>query len=200
MYVPNHFRQADPAALAAFVAANSFGTLVSVLDGRPFATHVPFVHDADAGLLHCHVARANPHWRGLDASEALAIFLGPHAYVSPTVYATPGVPTWNYAAVHVYGRVRVVEDEESIGRHVEALAARHEQRRPAPWRPSYDPRRLAGIVGLELRIDAIEGKFKLSQNRSAADREAVIADLAAGGRDNDAALAALMRSVDSAID
>ena len=200
MYVPNHFRETDSTVLADLIDAHSFGTLVSVLDARPFASHVPFVHDAAAGLLHCHLARANPQWRGLDAREALVIFLGPHAYFSPTVYTTPGVPTWNYAAVHVYGRVRVVEDAASIARHVEALAARHERGRAAPWVPSYDARRLASIVGLEIRIDTIEGKLKLSQNRPAADREAVIADLAARGRDTDAALAALMRSVGTAVD
>ena len=193
MYIPQHFAENDPTTLAAFIEAHSFGTLVTSVDGVPFASHVPFLYDRAAGLLHCHLARGNPQWRHFESSpEALAIFAGSHSYVSPTWYTEAGVPTWNYAVAHVYGSARAIDDADATGRHVEALAAKFEQGRAAPWVPNYDRRRLAGIVGIEIRVRAIEGKFKLSQNRSAADRAGVVARLRASGTDNDAALAALM--------
>jgi transcriptional regulator len=195
MYVPQHFVETDAAALAAFIDEHSFGTLVSTVDGNPFASHVPFLLDREAGLLHCHVARANPQWRHFAAApEVLAIFSGPHGYVSPTWYVDPGVPTWDYAVVHVYGDARCIDDEVATRRHVEALAAKHERSSAAPWVPNYDSRRLAGIVGIEVRVCELQGKFKLSQNRSAADRSRVVERLLASGRDNDAALARLVKA------
>src|SRR5215471_4495590 len=108
MYVPSHFRESDERVLAEFIAAHSF------------ASHLPFLHDREAGLLHAHVARANPQWQHVSANaEVLVMFQGPHGYVSPTWYAGPGVPTWNYTAVHVYGVARTVDDAAAIGRHVE---------------------------------------------------------------------------------
>jgi len=122
----------------------------------------------------------------------LVIFQGPHGYVSPTWYAKPGVPTWNYAAVHVYGRARAVDDAAATGRHVEKLAERFERGSAAPWVPEYDPRMLAGIVGIEIAIREIQGKFKVSQNRSAEDRTRVAARLEARGTDESTALAKLV--------
>jgi transcriptional regulator len=144
-------------------------------------------------VLHCHVARANPQWLELASSpRVLAIFAGPHGYVSPTWYAEAGVPTWNYAVVHARGVARAIDDAQRTQRHVEALAAKFERGRAAPWIPDYDVRRLGGIVGIEIHVDKLDGKFKLSQNRSAVDRERVVAALTATGRDDDAALARLM--------
>lgn len=195
MYLPKHFLETDRNALADLVDAISFGVLITLDDGRPFASHVPFLYDRDANVLHAHVARANPQWQQFGATrEVLAIFQGPHGYVSPTWYVDPGVPTWNYAAVHVYGTATAIEDADATARHVEALAARFEQQSPSPWVPSYDKRRLAGIVGVEIAVTEIQGKLKLSQNRSAADRAQVIARLEASGSDNDAALARLMKA------
>jgi transcriptional regulator len=199
MYIPKHFEQNDARALWEFIDAHAFGTLLTLIGGRPFASHLPFLADREAGLLHCHVARANPQWLELAASpQALAIFAGPHGYVSPTWYAEQGgVPTWNYAVVHAHGAANVVDDIEHKRRHVEALASKYERSREAPWVPQYDPRRLTGIVGIEIRIDKLEGKFKLSQNRSAADRAGVVAQLLASGREDDAALARLMETPSS---
>jgi transcriptional regulator len=195
MYIPKHFHETDLNTLAELIEANAFGTLVTLADSRPFATHVPFLYERAANVLHAHVARANPQWQQLGATrEVLAIFQGPHGYVSPTWYTEPGVPTWNYAAVHVYGTAVTIDDPAATARHVEALAARFEQGSAKPWTPSYDPKRLAGIVGLEIRITEIQGKLKLSQNRSAADRAGVIAQLAASGTDNDVALARMMEA------
>jgi len=194
MYIPKHFEQTDTRALWDFIDENAFGALLTVVDGRPTLSHLPFLSDREAGLLHCHVARANAQWQDVARGEqALAIFMGPHGYVSPTWYAQGGgVPTWNYAVVHVHGSAHAVDDAALTRKHVEALAAKHERTRPAPWVPDYDVGRLAGIVGIDIRVQKLEAKFKLSQNRSAADRAAVAAQLLATGRDGDAALARLM--------
>jgi transcriptional regulator len=193
MYIPSHFRESDERVLAEFIDAHAFGTLVTVERGVPFASHLPFLHDRETRTLHAHVARGNSQWQHVAANpDVLVMFQGPHGYVSPTWYAEPGVPTWNYTAVHVYGRARVLDDAAATGRHVEKLAARFERGRAAPWVPEYDPRRLAGIVGIEIAIGEIQGKFKLSQNRSAEDRARVAARLAASGNDNDDALARLV--------
>ena len=193
MYLPKQFEQSDEETLWGFIGEHSFGTLLTVVDGRPFASHVPFLSDRAARVLHCHVARANPQWQQIAAApHVLAIFAGPHGYISPTWYAEPGVPTWNYAVVHARGDARIVDDLEHTRRHVEALAAKFEHGRARPWVAEYDARRLAGIVGIEIRVAALEGKFKLSQNRSEADREGVVEQLRASGSDNDAALAQLM--------
>jgi len=106
MYIPNAFREDDQATLVAFMRAHSFATLVSVVDGTPFATHLPLVISEESGqiLLVGHLAKANPHWRALTASDSLVIFQGPHAYISPSLYEKrESVPTWNYIAVHAYG-------------------------------------------------------------------------------------------------
>jgi transcriptional regulator len=193
MYIPKHFAQTSAGALWDFIEAHAFGTLLTI-DGAPVLSHLPFLPDRVAGVLHCHVARANPHWLALERSpQALVIFTGPHGYVSPTWYTERGgVPTWNYAVVHAHGSAQAVDDAERTRKHVEALAAKYERGRPAPWVPDYDTRRLAGIVGIDIRVTRLEGKFKLSQNRSDVDRARVVAALEASGRGDDAALARLM--------
>jgi transcriptional regulator len=195
MYIPPHFLESDADALATFIDEHAFGTLVTVSGARPFATHIPFLYERGERVLHAHVARANPQWRHIAAApEVLVTFQGPHGYVSPTWYQDAGVPTWNYTAVHVYGAARVVDDLAAKERHVKQLAARYESGSAKPWEPDFDPRRLEGIVGLEIRIGEIQGKFKLSQNRSAADRAGVVAALDARGSDNDTALARLVEA------
>lgn len=196
MYVPKHFEPKNEQLLWDLIDEHSFGMLLTSVDGEPFASHVPFLADRDARLLHCHVARANPQWQHLASSpRVLAIFQGPHGYISPTWYAEQGgVPTWNYAVVHAHGEAVCNDDPDHKREHVEALAAKYERGRAAPWVPDYDVRRLAGIVGIEIRVAKLEGKLKLSQNRSAADRAGVIAQLEASGREEDAALARLMET------
>ena len=194
MYIPDHFRVADQDVLAAFIEKHAFGTLVTSDAGRPFASHVPFLHEREQGLLHAHLARPNPQWRHFASNaEVLVMFQGPHGYISPTWYAEPGVPTWNYTAVHVYGTARTIEDRDATARHVERLAARYERGNPKPWIPDYDPRRLGGIVAVEIRITEIQGKFKLSQNRSVADRAGVVANLDAAGAPEALELARLVQ-------
>ncbi len=190
MYLPDPFRVDDRDALFAFIDAHAFGQLISTHDGRPMASHLPFLVGDDRQRLRCHLARPNPQWRDLDGQQALVTFLGPHDYVSPGWYQTPGVPTWNYQAVHVYGACRVFDGHAELAALVEALAARYEASMPAPWQPRYRDAMLAAIVGVELEIVEVQGKYKLSQNRPAADHRPVIEQLERRGS---TALARAMR-------
>lgn len=188
MYLPTSFAVAEPDKLAEVMRQFSFATLVTTAAGVPFATHLPVLYRPQAetaGTLVGHVARANPQWQHFaDQTDALAIFSGPHAYVSPSWYATElAVPTWNYIAVHAYGSPRVIEDETWLIELLDEMVARYESTRPRPW-PNQLPdefRRnlLKSIVGFEMPISRIEGKFKLSQNRPAQDQANVFRELSA---------------------
>lgn len=203
MYVPGHFAETDLPTLHSFIDRHPFGLLVSVHDGRPMATHLPLILDrsvAPDGALLGHVARANPQWRQLRDQEVLAIFNGPHAYVSPSWYqAEKVVPTWNYVAVHAYGRVELIEDTDSLVSLVHRLTGVFEQSRRTPW--DFDPgdaymRKLsAGIVGFRLTIERLEGKWKLSQNHPEERRRRVIDGLREEGGEDPEAIASLMASM-----
>lgn len=192
MYVPAAFALPDIAACHAVIAASSFGLLVTTgADGLPVASHVPFLldpEDGPSGTLRAHLARANPQSDHLLAGRpALAVFQGPHTYVSPRWYATqPSVPTWNFVAVHAAGTPRVVEGAEAAA-VVARLTAENEAALSAaaggePWTmdglpEAFMERMLRGITAFVLPIDRLEGKAKMSQNRSAADRAGVAAGL-----------------------
>jgi transcriptional regulator len=200
MYVPPAFAEDRPEVLARIIDEHGFATLVTSGESGLMASHVPLLHDAARGVLIGHVARPNPQAADLvDGAEALAIFTGPHGYISPRWYAgEPAVPTWNYAAVHAYGRLRRIEDALDLARIVSALAAKYEAGAPQPWRyedlpPRFAQGKLRGIVGFEMTITRLEGKLKLSQNREPADRAGVIEALSASSNPGDVALAALMR-------
>lgn len=201
MYVPPAFVPVDPAALRELISDYGFATLVSGGADGLVATHVPVLHDpqpAPNGRLIAHIARANSHGAALDGAEVLAIFIGPHGYVSPSWYQThPAVPTWNYAAVHVYGRARLVTDKARLCEIVAQLVDKYESGRPAPWSMSGLPERylhgmLNAIVGIEIDVTRIEGKHKLSQNRDVEDRRRVIATLEESRDPQDRLLAAYM--------
>jgi transcriptional regulator len=193
MYIPNRFKEDDAETLAAFIDENAFGLLVTAVDGRPFASHIPFLYEPESQRLSAHVARANPQWQHFsDTADVMVVFQGPHAYISPAWYVDPGVPTWNYVAVHAYGIARAVEDPSDIRGIIARLTERYERNNAPPWLPTYDERLLSAIVGIEISVKALEGKFKLSQNRSAADRAAVISKLKETSSEGDAALARLM--------
>jgi transcriptional regulator len=188
MYLPNSFREDDPALLHDLMRRYNFAVLVTQHDNAPFATHLPFLLDAQRGphgTLLAHMARANPQWRDFaDDREALVIFQGPHAYISPSWYeAMPSVPTWNYAVVHAYGIPRVVEDRDQLRAILDRLVDTHEAARTPPWRmdlsEDYLDRMVRAIVGFEIEITRLEGKLKLSQNRGEGDRRRVAAELAA---------------------
>lgn len=199
MYVPKHFSVEDRDSLDRVIRDNPFGLLVGAAGGAPFATHLPFLLDGDRLL--AHVARGNPHWKAIDGkAEMLAVFSGPHAYVSPRWYAPgPAVPTWNYVAVHVYGAPRIIEDAASVGALLDRLVAEYEA---GAWTvegqdPDYIGRMMRGIVAFEMPVARIEGKFKLSQNRPAEDRRRVAGELADSGSAADGELARLMTSVEA---
>ena len=176
LYIPQHFRVDDQDRLVEFIERHAFGTLVSSSVAALDASHVPFVVDRGTGValrLRGHVARANNQWKALEgADHVVAIFQGPHAYVSPGWYAQhPSVPTWNYAAVHATGRARLMEEPE-LHELLMLLSSTYEAGRPKPWRMSelpaaYVDSMLEMIVGFEIEVERLEGKFKLSQNRPA---------------------------------
>lgn len=203
MYTPTHFREERIEVLHGIMEENSFATLVSSSPGGIVATHIPFLlrpSEGPFGTLRGHVARANPHWTHLASSEALVIFLGSHSYVSPSWYAsTDRVPTWNYVAVHAYGTPRLIEDESVLRRLVEDTVTRYESELERPWEmssidQSKIPGLLRGIVGFEIPIERLEGKRKLGQNRSRADREGMVRGLRAYGGPSGAAIADLAES------
>jgi transcriptional regulator len=202
MYVPTHFAQTDYEEVVRFLHATSFATLCSVdEDGVPFATHLPIlVADSTPGhlVLEGHVARANPQWRHADGKPVLAIFAGPHHYISPTWYEEPGtVPTWNYLAVHAAGVFRALHDADSLRRIVARTTEVYEAGRPTPWQPeaaTVDPL-LGGIVGFRIEVRTLEAKWKLNQNHPPERRERVIRALEAEGGEDARAIAEAMRRV-----
>lgn len=201
MYVPSHFREDRPEVLHAIIEENSFATLVSTTPDGLVATHIPFLLDRSAGplgTLRAHVARANRHWTQVAQSEALVIFLGSHSYVSPSWYASSDrVPTWNYVAVHAYGTPRLIEDGAELRALVAATVTRYESAFERPWdMSSIEEAKLGGllrgIVGFEIPIQRMDGKRKLGQNRSRADREGMVGGLRAHGGPSGAAIADLV--------
>ena len=206
MYIPEHFRENHPERLSALIADHPFGTLVTAESDLPMVSHLPFLFEpgsGENGKLLCHLARANPQCRQLAERQAqgqtvLAVFQGPHAYVSPTWYADPGVPTWNYAVVHVYGRVRLIEahgeEAAELKALLEKLTRAHEANIARPW-PGMLPEQapmLRMIVGVEIEVTEIQGKFKLSQNRSTEDQRRVISALQDSSSPLEAGVATLM--------
>jgi transcriptional regulator len=202
MYVPRHFDLPAMEDVDRRIAEDAFALLVTTVDGVPFATHLPLVarREGDGGMkLFGHVARANPHWKHFDGtSESLAVFSGPHAYVSPRWYATPGlVPTWNYEAVHVYGTLHAIEDAAATRAVLDELTARFEAGAEAPWTTARMEEKsltamMRGIVAFEMRVTRIEGKSKMSQNRGEGDVAGVIRALSESPRESDRATAGLM--------
>lgn len=195
MHIPRHFEQPDIAALHALVAAHPLTTLVTHGTAGFRANHLPMDLDPNPqpfGSLLCHVARANPLWRELsDGAGAIAIFHGPQAYVSPSWYPSKAesgkvVPTWNYVVVHAHGTLRVIDDARWVKAQIEKLTIRQEAGFAHPWAVSdapvdYTQTLLGSIVGIEIAITRLEGKWKASQNRTEPDRSGVAAGLRATG-------------------
>jgi transcriptional regulator len=197
MYIPASFSETDAVTLYQFMRANNFATLVTSVEGQLTATHLPFLADAERGVLRAHLARAKTQWKCFDGREALVIFQGPHAYISPTWYEVhPNVPTWNYTAVHVYGTPRIIDDETAVHSLLGALVEQHERGRQPEWHmelpEDYMYRMMQAIVGFEFPITRIEGKFKLSQNRPGVDVDGVIAGLTSSPAELDRGTGALM--------
>jgi len=202
IYLPPAFTEARPAVLIDHIERHDFGLLVSHGAAGIVASHIPFLVERQGEELHLlgHLARPNPQVEELRrGEEALAIFTGPHAYISPGWYAGgPSVPTWNYVDVHAYGTLRLIEEGAWLRRFLRRLTDRHEAANPEPWRmqelpEAYFDGMLKGIVGLDITVTRLEGKYKLSQNRPAVDRPRVIAALEHRGDADALAVARLMQ-------
>ena len=201
MYIPAAFHERDTEKLFDLIEQFSFGLLVSEHDGAPFATHLPLLVDrshAPSGCLVGHMARPNPQWQQAEGQNVLAIFSGPHAYVSPTWYKAENVvPTWNYIAVHVYGTFHAIHDVDAlleiVGRYVDFFEAAL----PSPWKfdaaSEYARNMARGIVGFRIAISRLEGKWKLNQNQPRSRREKVVRALLASEDESSQAIAALMQ-------
>ena len=201
MYQPSAFKIEDFEQIAALIEEHSFATLVTFDGAAPFATHLPLLFDRTRGpfgTLAGHVALGNAQWKHLQSGgEVLALFQGPHAYVSPSWYETElAVPTWNYVAVHAYGTPRLLNDDE-LAAQLRAMIEKFESGFAAPWPgdlpDDFESKLRLGIVGFEIEIARLEGKNKLSQNRPAADQSGVIAALEASARESDRRVADLMK-------
>jgi transcriptional regulator len=202
LYTPPQFAADDRSAVARLMHDHPFATLVTPAAAEPIVSHLPLLLLPGCephGTLIGHFARANPHWRRAMNGESIAIFHGPHAYVSPTWYGQPErmVPTWNYAAVHAHGRLEIVEDPGDTQGIMDSLVQRFEAARTPPWQFRREERErdalMGAIVAFRMRIRRVDAKFKLSQNRSADDRARVIGGLDADGHPDAAATAAWMR-------
>jgi transcriptional regulator len=207
MYTPSHFAESRTDVLHELIRRHPLGALIAVTPEGVEASHVPFEIDAGTaphGLLRCHLARANPLWKSLAAAkETLVIFQGEDSYISPAWYAAKQqhgkvVPTWNYVVLHAYGKPRVIHDAEWLRALVTQLTNRHEAGRAEPWRVTdapteYVDKMLQAIVGVEVEITRLTGSWKLSQNRSTADRQGVVRGLAASSSPEDAAMAQLVK-------
>ncbi len=206
MYTPKHFTVDDDEILHAVMRENSFAIMVTAVDGATTATHLPFSLDtgtAGHGVLQAHMARANPQWEAFaDGIEAMVVFQGPHTYISPTWYETvKAVPTWNYVAVHAYGRPRVIDDPDTVLATMRRLVGEYETPDTGPWDMDTLPEKflnamVRGIVAFEIPIERLEGKFKLSQNRPDGDRERVAAELKSVGGDQALGVAGLMEDLE----
>jgi len=205
MYQPDHFRVDDQQQMQALMRSRPFATLVSAGSAGLYASHLPTVlkDEGELGVIECHLARANPHCRDLgEAGEALMIFQGPDGYITPNWYPSKAqngkvVPTWNYAAVHAYGRLEVMKEADWLRRHVGELTAQQEQSEAKPWALSDAPQAyvdamLRGIVGFRFAITRLEGKWKMSQNREPQDRDGVVKGLGLRGRSDDLEMAELV--------
>lgn len=186
MYIPKSFSQTDLNLLFAFMQKHNFATLVSQSENGLTATHLPLMLDStrgEYGTLLGHVAKANSQWKSMFHREVLVMFQGPHTYISPSWYETqPNVPTWNYTVVHAYGTPQIVEDSAVVYGMLEQLVNHHEAGFAQPWTMNlpddYMRKMVQAIVAFEIPITRLEGKFKLSQNRSETDQSQVIEALA----------------------
>ncbi len=201
MYIPAAFREDDTEKLFDLIERHSFGLLISDIDGVPFATHLPLLLDrsvAPQGCLIGHMARANSHWEKADGNTVLAVFAGPHAYISPTWYEAENVvPTWNYVAVHASGTFRAIREQQAlleiVGRYVDFYEAAF----PRPWKldaaSDYAKKMAGAIVGFQIEISRLEGKWKLNQNHPRERREKVVRALRGSDSEDARAVAELMQ-------
>lgn len=199
MYIPAHFEIEEEEIIFDTMQKNSFATLISGHNGIPFATHLPLIIDKANRCLYGHFARPNPQWRDIQQQEALAIFQGPHCYISPSWYeTTKAVPTWNYVAVHVYGQIELVDDEQQLMSSLRDMVLKYEESNSSYQLDQVDAGFIAGmskgIQGFKLKINKMEGKAKLSQNHPAQRQELVIQRLEQSANENERKIASAMKA------
>jgi transcriptional regulator len=201
MYIPEQFIEEDFKRIIDLVKNNPFGMLITEHEGSPCISHLPFLIESNTGSygkLIGHMARDNSQWKSLTETESvIVVFNGAHGYVSPTLYSTPGVPTWNYAVVHLHGKPTVIEDSAGVENILKKLTTRFESNKPDPWKLSFPMEKsklLQMIVGFEVEIQKIEGKFKLSQNRKPQEQQNIINELGKSNHNGDVELSKLMAS------
>ncbi|WP_054712185.1 FMN-binding negative transcriptional regulator [Bacillus sp. JCM 19041] len=197
MYIPKHFKMDDEQKMYDLIEKHGFAMLMAQHQGYPNATHLPLLLDKDNGYLYGHFARSNEQWQDIGNQEVLAVFQGPHCYISPSWYETNrAVPTWNYVAVHVYGQVELVESDELMT-SLRNLVLKYEQPTSAYRFDEVDSRFLEGmakgVVGFKIRMSRMEAKAKLSQNHSEERKNRVIEQLEQSDNQNEQQIAALMK-------
>ncbi|MED4684181.1 FMN-binding negative transcriptional regulator [Bacillus mycoides] len=198
MYIPKHFTIQDEETKYEIIEQNSFATLFSQHNGAPYATHLPLLLNRETLTLSGHFARPNEQWKDSENQQVLAVFQGPHSYISPSWYETnKAVPTWNYVAVHIYGELEIVEDEQELIDSLQDLVHKYENSKSTYSLKDVDPNYMEGlsrgIVGFRIKINKIEGKAKLSQNHSVERRELVIEELEKVGSEGGRGIAELMK-------
>jgi transcriptional regulator len=187
MYIPPYYREEDKEKLVGFMHAHNFANLVSIANSVPVATHLPFVTEERDGKLFLvsHMARANPQWQSFENNELLVIFQGPHGYVSPSNYEKQqNVPTWNYIAVHAYGKARIIDDAAEVWNLMERTIHRFEKEFSVQWKNlerGYVQGMLKAIVAFEIEVTRLDGKYKLSQNKTKNEQQNIIATFEKSG-------------------
>jgi len=199
MYIPKHFTINNEEDIYEFIEKNSFATLFSQHDGEPYATHLPLLLNKEEGFLYGHFARQNEQWRDIVGQNVLVIFQGPHCYISPSWYETnQAVPTWNYVAIHVYGQLEFVEDEQEVFESLSDMVNKYENPDSSYHLENVDENFIKGmskgIVGFKININKIEGKAKLSQNHPATRQELIIEQLESSDDQNNVRIAQLMKN------
>lgn len=198
MYIPAQFKMKDERLIYDLIKENSFATLFSLHEGLPFVTHLPLILNSERTYLYGHFARPNPQWKDIENQIVLAVFHGPHSYISPSWYETnKAVPTWNYTAVHVYGEVQLITEEE-LHQSLEELVEKYEGPESSYKLDEVDSDYLnglsKGITGFKIKITRVEGKAKLSQNHPVSRQELVIKELEKGTTTDELAIAKLMKA------
>jgi transcriptional regulator len=198
MYIPKHFKINNAEELYEFIEKNSFAILFSQHNGEPYATHLPLLLNKEEGFLYGHFARPNEQWKDIANQEVLVIFQGPHCYISPSWYETnQAVPTWNYAAIHVYGQLEIVRDEQEVFEALSDMVKKYEKPDSSYQLENVDGDFIKGmskgIVGFKININKIEGKAKLSQNHPVARQELIIKQLENSVNQNNVHIAELMK-------
>lgn len=210
MYLPEHFEETRIEVLQQLIRDYPLGTFVSRYNGEIEANHIPFMISQcgdELGTLQCHIAKSNPLWKSLCSEPALVIFQGPDCYISPSWYPSKQihgkvVPTWDYAVVHARGVPELIDDGEWLLAHLSAMTDAHEANNAVPWKVSdapadYIDRMLSAIVGIEIPISRLTGKWKVSQNRAKPDRAGVIAGLQLENTENTKAISHIIQKIGS---